>query len=242
MLDYGNRLYELRKQEGYSQEEVANKLGVSRQSISLWETDQASPSMDNLIAIAKLFKVSLDELVGINVLNLKSKTGNEFPKYEIAYEEDKRIIYRRDYQYINTSKEMILFSITSMLYFLALNFFLRAPKLVIDTARIFLIIGFVLIIIGFLIYPLYILININRKHKEKNKLHIDFYENHLILNEKIIEYKLIDYFIDKTDYMVLYVIKGNRIYVPKYDRFDIADFLSEKVERRTRKKPIWKHL
>ena len=50
-MDYGNRIYKLRRQKGLSQEEVANELGVSRQSISLWETNQASPSMENLIAM-----------------------------------------------------------------------------------------------------------------------------------------------------------------------------------------------
>jgi len=64
-MDYGNKLYDLRKNKSLSQEEVANQLGVSRQSISLWETNQASPSLENLIAFAKLFEVSLDELVGV---------------------------------------------------------------------------------------------------------------------------------------------------------------------------------
>jgi transcriptional regulator with XRE-family HTH domain len=68
-MEYGSKIYKLRKQKSLSQEEVANELNVSRQSISLWETNQASPSMDNLIAIAKLFDVSLDNLVGLTTLN-----------------------------------------------------------------------------------------------------------------------------------------------------------------------------
>lgn len=58
-----NRLYELRKQHGYSQDELADKLNVSRQAVSKWERSESSPDTDNLIALAKLYGVSLDELL-----------------------------------------------------------------------------------------------------------------------------------------------------------------------------------
>lgn len=58
-----NRLYELRKQHGYSQDELADKLNVSRQAISKWKRSESSPDTDNLIALAKLYGVSLDELL-----------------------------------------------------------------------------------------------------------------------------------------------------------------------------------
>lgn len=61
-----NRLYELRKKNGYSQEELAEKLGISRQAISKWERAEASPDTDNLVELAKLYGVSLDELLDIN--------------------------------------------------------------------------------------------------------------------------------------------------------------------------------
>ncbi|MBQ7374154.1 MAG: helix-turn-helix domain-containing protein [Clostridia bacterium] len=60
----GNKLYDLRKTTGLSQEELADKLGVSRQAISKWERGEALPDTANLIALAKLYNVSLDELVG----------------------------------------------------------------------------------------------------------------------------------------------------------------------------------
>lgn len=59
-----NRLYELRKQHGYSQDELADMLGVSRQAVSKWERSESSPDTDNLIALARLYNVSLDELLG----------------------------------------------------------------------------------------------------------------------------------------------------------------------------------
>lgn len=59
-----NRLYELRKQHGYSQDELAEMLNVSRQAVSKWERSESSPDTDNLIALAKLYGISLDDLLG----------------------------------------------------------------------------------------------------------------------------------------------------------------------------------
>ncbi len=53
----------LRKEKGYSQEEVAEKLGVSRQAVSKWERGESSPDTENLIGLAKLYSTSLDELL-----------------------------------------------------------------------------------------------------------------------------------------------------------------------------------
>lgn len=58
-----NRLVQYRKQRGYSQEELAAELGLSRQAVSKWERAEASPDTDNLIALARLYGVSLDELL-----------------------------------------------------------------------------------------------------------------------------------------------------------------------------------
>lgn len=62
-MDFNNKLYELRKQKGLSQEELANRLNVSRQTISKWEVGDSSPDMEKLVAISDLFGISLDELV-----------------------------------------------------------------------------------------------------------------------------------------------------------------------------------
>ena len=65
-IELANRLAELRKQKGLSQEELADKLQVSRQAISKWERGEASPDTDNLIELAKIYNISLDELVGLS--------------------------------------------------------------------------------------------------------------------------------------------------------------------------------
>ena len=61
-MTIGNRISELRKKYSYSQEYVASKLGVSRQAVSKWETDQTAPDTYNLIALAELFNVSVEYL------------------------------------------------------------------------------------------------------------------------------------------------------------------------------------
>ncbi|MFA6370211.1 MAG: helix-turn-helix transcriptional regulator, partial [Bacilli bacterium] len=62
-IEIANRLVELRKKMGLSQEELADKLGISRQAISKWERAEASPDTDNLICLAKIYGVSLDDLL-----------------------------------------------------------------------------------------------------------------------------------------------------------------------------------
>ena len=62
-IESADRLIKLRKQNGLSQEELADKLGLSRQAVSKWERAEASPDTDNLICLAKLYGISLDELL-----------------------------------------------------------------------------------------------------------------------------------------------------------------------------------
>lgn len=57
------RLRQLRKQHGFSQEELAEKIGVSRQAVSKWERAEASPDTDNLIELAEIYGITLDELL-----------------------------------------------------------------------------------------------------------------------------------------------------------------------------------
>lgn len=63
-VEIANRLVQMRKQQGLSQEALAEKLGVSRQAVSKWERAEASPDTDNLIMLAKLYGISIDELLG----------------------------------------------------------------------------------------------------------------------------------------------------------------------------------
>lgn len=62
-MEFNEKLQELRKQKGLTQEELANALYVSRTAVSKWESGRGYPNIDSLKAIAKFFSVSIDELL-----------------------------------------------------------------------------------------------------------------------------------------------------------------------------------
>ena len=66
-MTLGELLKQRRLEHELSQEQVADHLGISRQAVAKWEGNQTSPSADNLLALASLYQVSLDELVGRKV-------------------------------------------------------------------------------------------------------------------------------------------------------------------------------
>lgn len=59
-LAFGNRLLNLRSKAGYSQEQLGELLGVSRQAISRWESGQGKPEIDNIVKLAQIYRVSID--------------------------------------------------------------------------------------------------------------------------------------------------------------------------------------
>ncbi len=70
-MNFAEKLLTLRTQSGYSQEVLAEKLSVSRQAVSKWETGPTLPETDKLIAISNLFNVSIDSLL-IDSINLNT--------------------------------------------------------------------------------------------------------------------------------------------------------------------------
>ena len=64
-IETANRLVSLRKQYNFSQDELAERLGVTRQAISRWERGEASPETDNLIGLSKIYGVSVDSLLAL---------------------------------------------------------------------------------------------------------------------------------------------------------------------------------
>lgn len=71
-MTLGEKIYSLRMKNGLSQEAFGEKLGVSRQSVSKWETDQSVPELDKIVMISQLFTVTTDYL-------LKESTGEQEP-------------------------------------------------------------------------------------------------------------------------------------------------------------------
>lgn len=91
-MEFNNKLYNLRKQKGLSQEELANLLNVSRQTVSKWEVGDSTPDMEKLIAISDIFEISLDELVldkvpvHVGEASTKSEIVNKLKQKVLTYE------------------------------------------------------------------------------------------------------------------------------------------------------------
>ena len=88
-MDFGDKLKQYRINEGLSQEQLAEKMGVSRQAITKWETKRGLPDVENMIILAELFKLTLDELV----------------LSEVRRQENKPVVYESETAYdIDTQK------------------------------------------------------------------------------------------------------------------------------------------
>ena len=74
-MSFGEKLAKLRKEKGWSQEELANKLNVSRQAVSKWESNNAYPETEKIVAICQLFNTSMDDLISLKELK-EEKTEN----------------------------------------------------------------------------------------------------------------------------------------------------------------------
>ena len=83
-----DRLVECRKNAGYSQEELADAIGVSRQAVSKWERCESSPDTDNLIALARLYHISLDELVSGGSIEVKARSEVAEQAADFSWEDD----------------------------------------------------------------------------------------------------------------------------------------------------------
>lgn len=71
-MKFGENLYNLRKKQKMSQEKLAEKIGVSRQSVSKWENGSAYPEMNRILELCKIFHCQLNDLVNDNIVDLDS--------------------------------------------------------------------------------------------------------------------------------------------------------------------------
>lgn len=77
-MEFNEKLQELRKQKGLTQDELAEKIYVSRAAISKWESGRGYPGIDSLKAISRFFSVSLDELLsGDAILTIAEEEGKQ---------------------------------------------------------------------------------------------------------------------------------------------------------------------
>ena len=100
-MNIGEKLFELRKAKNLSQEEVADKLNVTRQTVSKWETDQSTPDFDKILPICELFEITPEEL-----LTGKSTEVSNTKEDEVKEEEHiptKQEVRRKSAEVVSTS-------------------------------------------------------------------------------------------------------------------------------------------
>ena len=104
-MNFGEKLYELRKEKKLSQEEVADKLNVTRQTVSKWETNQSTPDFDKVLPLCELFGISADELLSGN--RKDDNNVKEENKEEVKIDEEripsKQEIRRKSAEVVSTS-------------------------------------------------------------------------------------------------------------------------------------------
>ena len=100
-MNIGEKLYELRKEKNLSQEEVADKLNVTRQTVSKWETNQSMPDLDKVIPLCELFGISTEELL----TGKKNIERENYNKEEIKEERvlTKQEVRRKNAEVVSTS-------------------------------------------------------------------------------------------------------------------------------------------
>lgn len=76
-MNLGERLFELRKAKSLTQDEVAEKLNVTRQTVSKWETNQSTPDFDKIVPISELFEIGVEELITGKVKEEKQEEKEE---------------------------------------------------------------------------------------------------------------------------------------------------------------------
>lgn len=87
-IEIANRLRQMRNKNNLSQEELAAKMGVSRQAVSKWERAEASPDTENLILLAKLYGVSIDELLNADSSAASGNSGISLKKDDYGYKNE----------------------------------------------------------------------------------------------------------------------------------------------------------
>lgn len=110
-IEIANRLQKLRKEKGYSQEQLAEELGISRQAVSKWERAESSPDTDNLICLAKLYGISLDELLSTDdsIETIKEEQINpEKIKFDEIEENDDKKPRNKVLEIINGTTALVI--------------------------------------------------------------------------------------------------------------------------------------
>lgn len=87
-MEFKDKLKDIRKQKGLSQEALAEEIGVSRQAITKWETGKGLPDIENMKILAEIFKTTLDELISQVPLQLAQEQTVSTYQSETIYDID----------------------------------------------------------------------------------------------------------------------------------------------------------
>lgn len=87
-MNFSEKLKEIRRNEGLSQEQLAEKIGVSRQAITKWETGKGLPDVENMVIIAEIFKTTLDELLRDSAAIVRQEEEKSVYTSETIYDID----------------------------------------------------------------------------------------------------------------------------------------------------------
>ena len=119
-----DKIIKLRKENGWSQEELAEKLDVSRQAISRWENGTALPDAQNVLQISKLFHVTTDYL-----LNDDYESDEDIPAVQTATKETKDLYTKKKQHHLIAT---ICFTIASFCWLLSVLIYVNDDQLVLS--------------------------------------------------------------------------------------------------------------
>ncbi len=134
-MDIGKKLFELRKAKNLSQEEVAEKLNVTRQTVSKWETNQSTPDFDKIVPLCELFEIGTEELL----------TGKKAEKTSYQEEQKEKKVLTKEEIRVKSAEVVstsILFYILAVAGFIFAVAFLWVDPIIV-TAVFLGVIGFI---------------------------------------------------------------------------------------------------
>lgn len=118
-MDIGSRLKEMRKEKGLTQQQLCEKLHVSRQLISKWETNNSLPDIHTLLLLASIYHVTLQELIGEeNQIFNQTDVLNESEKIAVLHANEER---RKEEMFTKNAKKFIVVLASLCVLLLAYN-------------------------------------------------------------------------------------------------------------------------
>lgn len=136
-MNIGEKLFELRKSKQLSQEAVAEKLNVTRQTISKWETNQSTPDFDKIIPLCELYGISSDELLRGEINETERNTGDDNITFKVENVDVNNITRNRTKRALGVSLGVLLYFVAVVWIMISIPFLMLDPIL---SSAIFLLI------------------------------------------------------------------------------------------------------